>query len=222
MNAFQELQKVDWNNPGSLSTAARAILGVLIFAVVGALGYFIWIKGQLQQKQDLWTTEQTLRQDFEKKQQDAAGLAEKIKQLEQMCQILDNLLKKLPSKTQMPDLLVDISQEALQAGLQSEKFQPQPEILQEFYAEKPIALRMLGTYHEFGNFVSEVAKLPGGVILTMHDVALAPPESNQQRDVRPGRLVLEGRVKTYRYLEPEEGQTDCKAPDQKGAEGAKP
>jgi len=116
------------------------------------------------------------------------------------------LLRQLPSRTEMPELLVDVSQTALSAGLQQELFQPGTEIPKDFYAEKPIQLKMIGTYHQFGAFISGVASLPRVVILTMHDVSLTPlnapakgaePASNQL-------LVLQGTVKTYRYLDESE------------------
>ena len=96
-----------------------------------------------------------------------------------MEQQLQQMLRQLPSKTEMPDLIVDISQTALATGLNNELFQPGPETPKEFYAEKPIALRMVGTYHQFGAFVSGVASLPRVVILTMHDISLRPRARRQ-------------------------------------------
>jgi type IV pilus assembly protein PilO len=98
----------------------------------------------------------------------------------------------------MPDLIVDVSQTALASGINNELFQPGPETQLEFYAEKPISLRMVGTYHQFGAFVSGVASLPRVVIMTMHDIQLRP------RGDGDSALVLEGTVKTYRYLDEEE------------------
>jgi hypothetical protein len=97
----------------------------------------------------------------------------------------------------MPDLIVDVSQTALATGISNELFQPGPESAKEFYAEKPINLRMVGTYHQFGAFVSGVASLPRVVIMTMHNISLTP------RVGKPGLLVLEGTIKTYRYLDDE-------------------
>ena len=89
------------------------------------------------------------------------------------------MLRQLPSKTEMPDLIVDISQTALATGITNELFQPGPEIPKEFYAEKPIALRMVGTYHQFGGFVSGVASLPRVVIMTMHDISAEAAQQGQ-------------------------------------------
>jgi type IV pilus assembly protein PilO len=98
----------------------------------------------------------------------------------------------------MPDLIVDVSQTALATGISNELFQPGPETAKEFYAEKPINLRMVGTYHQFGAFVSGVASLPRVVIMTMHNISLTP------RAGKPGLLVLQGTIRTYRYLDDDE------------------
>ena len=109
------------------------------------------------------------------------------------------MLRQLPSKTEMPDLIVDISQTALASGIRNELFQPQPEQAQEFYAEQPIQIRMVGNYHQFGAFMSGVASLPRVVIMTMHNIALTPKDNS-------GSLVMEGTVKTYRYLDENDPQ----------------
>ena len=112
--------------------------------------------------------------------------------------MLQQMLRQLPSKNEMPDLIVDVSQTALASGITNELFQPGAENRLEFYAEKPIALRMVGTYHQFGAFVSGVASLPRVVIMTMHDISLTPRDGNE------ATLELEGTVKTYRYLDEDE------------------
>jgi type IV pilus assembly protein PilO len=104
----------------------------------------------------------------------------------------------------MPELLVDISQTAQAAGLVNELFQPGPETPKDFYAERPISLRMTGTYHQFGAFISGVASLPRVVILTLHDVSLTPKATAKDGVAGDGQLVLQGTVKTYRYLDDEE------------------
>ena len=114
------------------------------------------------------------------------------------------MLRQLPSKTEMPDLIVDISQTALATGISNELFQPGPEEPKEFYAEKPISLRMVGTYHQFGGFVSGVASLPRVVIMTMHDISLKPRGETGAGITANSPLELAGTVKTYRYLDEEE------------------
>ncbi|HLU13136.1 MAG TPA: type 4a pilus biogenesis protein PilO, partial [Arenimonas sp.] len=143
-------------------------------------------------------TERTLREEFQNKQGRAANLEPLKQQLAQMEVMLQQMLRQLPSKNEMPDLIVDISQTALAAGISNELFQPGAEVQRDFYAEKPISLRMVGTYHQFGAFVSGVASLPRVVIMTMHDIQLKP------RGQGDATLVLEGTVKTYRYLDADE------------------
>ncbi len=143
--------------------------------------------------------------DFEFKQQKSANLEAYEKQLADMQDLLQTMFRQLPSKTEMDKLLVDVSQTALAAGIDVQLFEPQAESFQDFYAERPIVIRMLGDYHEFGEFVSGVAALPRVVILTMHDISLKRASANQSRyGDSEGRLILEGRVKTYRYVDEEE------------------
>ena len=141
-----------------------------------------------------------LRSDFENKQQKAANLEAYEAQLEEMRELLKTMFRQLPGKTEMDKLLVDISQTALAAGIDVQLFQPLTEEPRDFYAERPIAIRMLGDYHQFGDFVSGVAALPRVVILTMHDISLRKATGQGAA----GRLVLEGQVKTYRYIDEDE------------------
>jgi type IV pilus assembly protein PilO len=122
------------------------------------------------------------------------------------------MFRQLPSRTEMDKLLVDVSQTALGAGIDVQLFQPNAEAYHDFYAERPISVRMLGDYHQFGEFVSGVASLPRVVILTMHDISL---RRAQRSDIgvtgRDGRLILEGIVKTYRYIDEDEAATRAQA-----------
>lgn len=208
MNPIEELQRLDWNNPGKLSTAGRSVLAALILIGIGALTYFLVIRGMLEDRDGRQAQERSLRADFEKKQADAARLPGLKQQLEDMRTMLQEMIRQLPNRTQMADILVDVSQEALATGIQTDRFEPQGEIAKDFYAERPILLRMVGTYHQFGEFVSGVASLPRVVILTMHDIALTPVAPGTTAaggpSVPPGTLVLQGTVKTYRYIEPAE------------------
>jgi type IV pilus assembly protein PilO len=180
------------------------------------LAYFLLIKGKREELEGLERQESDLRRDFEDKAGRAANLEPLKQQLAQMEQVLQQMLRQLPSKTEMPDLIVDISQTALSSGLANELFQPGPETPKEFYAEKPIALRMVGSYHQFGAFVSGVASLPRVVILTMHDISLKPRDL-KGRITDNSALELSGTVKTYRYLDEEE----TAAQEKKAAEAAK-
>ena len=193
---------LDFNNIGSWPKQAKAVFCVLLALLIVVLSYLVVVRGMTEELDGLEQREVSLRQEFEKEQKRAVNLEPLKQQLAQMEQVLQQMLRQLPSKTEMPDLIIDISQTALSSGLANELFQPEPETLKEFYAEKPIQLRMVGNYHQFGAFVSGVASLPRVVILTMHDISLKPKEG--KGGVNRGALELSGTVKTYRYLDEKE------------------
>ena len=208
-----DLSNLDFNNAGAWPPPVKAFFCALLVVVILFLGWYLFVSDQQDQLESLKRTEQNLRMDFEKEQAKAVNLEPLKEQLAEMEAMLQQMLRQLPSRTEMPDLIVDISQTALAAGIQNELFEPQPEIRKEFYAEKPIKLRMIGDYHQFGNFVSGVASLPRVVSMTMHDISLKP------RDEKAGSgLLLEGTVKTYRYLDEDEQAEVAQAAA--GAQGA--
>jgi type IV pilus assembly protein PilO len=208
---LSDINNLDAKNYGSWPMPVKFVSALLLFIVVLVAGYFMKIKPANDELDVLRAKEQELVGVFTEKQGKVVNLEEYKKQLEEMRELLRQMIRQLPSKTEMPDLLIDISQTALSAGIDNELFEPGPEVAKEFYAEKPITLRMKGTYHQFGAFVSGVASLPRVVILTMHDVSLTPSDKAPGSAARPGSpplasgtLVLEGTVKTYRYLDDEE------------------
>jgi len=217
-----KLSDLDFNNIGNWPQNYKIGFCVLVGFLILLLSYFLLIKGKREELDGLERTETQLRADFEDKAGRAANLEPLKQQLAQMEQVLQQMLRQLPSKTEMPDLIVDISQTALSSGLANELFQPGPETPKEFYAEKPIALRMVGSYHQFGAFVSGVASLPRVVILTMHDISLKPRD-NKGRITDNSALELSGTVKTYRYLDEEEtAAQEKKAADEARAAGGTP
>ncbi|HMB37768.1 MAG TPA: type 4a pilus biogenesis protein PilO [Wenzhouxiangellaceae bacterium] len=192
---LQEIRDLDFNDLGRASPGAKAFLLIVMAALIIGAGYWFVIKDQRADLANHERQETQLRQEFQEKQRKAASLEIYERQLSEMRTMLRTLLRQLPSKTEMPDLLVDISQTALAAGIDTELFEPRAEQIQDFYAEQPISIRMTGQYHQFGNFVSGVASLSRVVILTMQDISLEPVEG------RPGILRMEGTVTTYRYLD---------------------
>ncbi len=199
------LKDVNLNNTASWPQSYKIAFCALIAAfIIGLVWYFV-ITGQRDQLAELDRTEGDLRAKFEEKQGQAANLEPLKLQLAQMEQQLQQMLRQLPSKTEMPDLIIDISQTALATGITNELFQPGPEAPKEFYAEKPIQLRMVGTYHQFGAFVSGVASLPRVVIMTMHNIVLTPRNPTPGAKIGPNSVLqLAGTVKTYRYLDDNE------------------
>lgn len=209
---LNELRDLDFNDIGSAPASVRyIILGVLLVIILG-IGYYLLIMAKTEQLELVQNLENTLRVDFEAKQSKAANLESYEAQLAEMQELLETMFRQLPSKTEMDKLLVDVSQTALGAGIDVQLFQPNAEAFHDFYAERPISVRMLGDYHQFGEFVSGVASLPRVVILTMHDIAL---RRANDRDVGAnagdGRLILEGTVKTYRYIDEEEAAQRAEA-----------
>lgn len=192
-------KKLDINNIGSWPRNMQLVAAGVVVLVILLLAYLMMFRGKKEELAGLEAQEATLRKTFEEKQGQAANLEPLKQQLAQMEQELQQMLRQLPSKTEMPDLIVDISQTALASGIRNELFQPQPEQAQEFYAEQPIQIRMVGNYHQFGAFMSGVASLPRVVIMTMHNIALTPKDNS-------GSLVMEGTVKTYRYLDENDPQ----------------
>ena len=209
---LNELRDLDFNDIGSAPVSVRYVILGFLLVIILAIGYWLLIKAKVEQLELVQGLENTLRVDFEAKQAKAANLESYEIQLAEMEELLETMFRQLPSKTEMDKLLVDVSQTALGAGIDVQLFQPNAEAFHDFYAERPISVRMLGDYHQFGEFVSGVASLPRVVILTMHDIALRRATN---RDVGAnagdGRLILEGTVKTYRYIDEDEAEQRAEA-----------
>lgn len=197
MNVVEELQSLDVNDVGRWPLAFRVAVIVIVFVVVLGMGvYWFIIEDKAPQLQRVQEEEQTLRVSFENKQKKAANYDAYKAQLTQMEQSFGTMLRQLPGKTEIPSLIVDISQTGLAAGLQEKLFQPQAEIPKDFYAEKPIMITLSGGYHEIANFVSGIAALPR--IVTLHDINITPDNQDAYDD-----LTIQVTAKTYRYLEEE-------------------
>ena len=197
MNFADELKSLDVNDIGRWPFAFRAGVIAIVFVAVLGLGiYWTIIEDKAPQLKRAQDEEQTLRVSFENKQRKAANYDAYKAQLAQMEQSFGTMLRQLPGETEIPSLIVDISQTGLAAGLQEKLFQPQAEIPRDFYAEKPITISLSGGYHEIANFVSGVAALPR--IVTLHDINITPDTP----DVYDS-LTLQVTAKTYRYLEEE-------------------
>lgn len=196
-NFLEELQSLDANDIGRWPFAFRAgVIGIVFTVVVGLGIYWIIIEDKAPALERAQEEEVTLRQVFENKQRKAANYDDYKAQLAQMEQSFGTMLRQLPGETEIPSLIVDISQTGLAAGLQEKLFQPQPEVPRDFYAEKPITISLSGGYHEIAKFVSGIAALPR--IVTLHDIRISP-DSPDNFD----SLTLQVTAKTYRYIEEE-------------------
>ncbi len=205
-----DLNNLDFNNVGAWPVPVKAGLIVVVCILILVAGYFLDIKGQLENLDRARAQEAKLKQEFERKQAKAANLEKYKAQLEEMKKSFGTMLRQLPSKTEVEDLLVDISQTGLAAGVEFQLFQPGQERQIEFYAELPIKMKMTGTYHQFGRFVSGIAALPR--IVTLHDI-------NITRDKKSGKLVMEVTAKTYRYMDEAEIAAARKAKKAKRKKG---
>ncbi len=202
-----DLNELDLSNVGAWPMPVKAALIVIVCIAVLALGYFLDIKSQLDGLDRARAQEIQLKQDFEKKQAKAANLDAYKKQMEEMKKSFGVMLRQLPSKTEVEDLLVDISQTGLASGIEFQLFKPQGERQIEFYAELPIQMKMTGTYHQFGKFVSGIAALPR--IVTLHNIKISRGKSGD-------KLQMSVTAKTYRYLDEAEIAAARKAKKKKG------
>ena len=200
MPDFSKLD-LDPNNIGNWPGPLKGVVILILCAAVLGAGYWFDTKDQLITLEGAQKKEVELKRVFEFKQKKAANLDALRDQLKEMKESFGNLLRLLPNKTEIEGLLVDISQSGLSAGLEFELFKPGAEQAAEFYAIQPIQIRVTGTYHEFGNFVSTVAALPR--IVTQHDVSMVPKNTGAV-GAGGGELVMNMVAKTYRYLEEDE------------------
>ena len=195
MNLIEELQSLDINEPGRWPLPFRIAGVVLVFIAVSAFGIYMYvIKTDIPALETAQEEELNLRTTFEERQPRAANFNAYRDQLAQIEERFGTMLMQLPGRTEVDNLLVDISQTGLGAGLEEELFRPMGEIRRDFYAELPIQIRLRGSYHELGDFVSGIAALPR--IVTLHDIQIATDDSDIFDE-----LVLNVTAKTYRYLE---------------------
>lgn len=198
MNLIEELRSLDPRDPGRWPLAARAgaVAACFLILTIVLTYVFVWDeqRPELQRRED---TEQQLRQEFKTKHSKAVNLEVYKQQLKDIERSFGALLRQLPGKTEVPNLLVDISQTGLSAGLEEKLFQPQPEQKKDFYAELPIKISLTGSYHQFGEFVSGIAALPR--IVTLHDIEI----KSLNKDAYD-QLTLDLTAKTYRYLDEDE------------------
>jgi type IV pilus assembly protein PilO len=226
MTFVEQLQQLDFKDIGRWPFLFRAlgVLIVFVFLVFLLVWYFVWgSNGNRPELLKARAEQVTLWNTFDEKQRKAANLEAYRQQLAEIERTFGAMLRQLPGKTEVPSLLVDISQTGLAAGLQERLFQPGAETKKDFYAELPIKIQLTGGYHEFGQFVSGIAALPR--IVTLHDIEISRG-SRSGGSARRGapapsdELTLNLTAKTYRYLD--EDETAAAAPaDDKGKKGGK-
>jgi len=188
---LSELNELDFEDIGNWPAAAKALAIAAVCIAILFAGYWFDTKEQLAELEQIEKKERKLKAEYKSNAKKAANIGLYKQQMTDMKQSFGAMLKQLPSKTEVAELLVDVSQTGLASGLEFELFKVDPEIPLEFYAELPIRLRVTGEYHEFGNFVSGVAALPR--IVTLHDFSIKGGKNNL--------LVMEATAKTYRYID---------------------
>lgn len=190
----QDFKGLDPNDPGLWPVAPRvAVFIALLVATLAAFWWFDW-QDQIDTLERVQAEEMQLRESWVAKKRQAVNLEEHRRQLAEIDRQFGALLKQLPNRAEMDSLLSDINQAGLGRGLQFELFKPGADVVKEFYAEMPIEIRVLGVYHDLGEFVSDVARMPR--IVTLNNIGL-----DADKD---GKLKLEARATTYRYLDEEE------------------
>jgi type IV pilus assembly protein PilO len=197
MSVLDDLRNLDTNDPGRWPLPIRIGAVSLLFAAVVAGGVYMFvIKDEVPRLERAQREERELRTQFEDRQRKAANFDAYRAQLAEIERDFGAMLRQLPGQTEVPSLLVDISQTGLGAGLEEDLFDEVGEVRKDFYAELQIKLRYRGNYHELGNFVSGIAALPR--IVTLHDIQIRPVRDGSADD-----LVLDVTAKTYRYLDEE-------------------
>ncbi|MDD2768447.1 MAG: type 4a pilus biogenesis protein PilO [Methylococcus sp.] len=212
------LARVNWDleYAGSWPMPVKLAAIALLSAVLAGVWYYLDTSVQMAELDTLRHREEELKESFEVKQKKAVNLDEYRLQLSDIEKTFGDLLRQLPDRTQVPDLLVDVSQTGLASGLEFELFKPGNEVSKDFYAELPIEIRVVGTYMEFGAFVSGLASLPR--IVTVHNVKISSRAADTGNGAKTpeASLVMTALVKTYRYLE------DGAVPPSSAAERRKP
>lgn len=187
-----DLSDLDFNNVGSWPVAVKVIACVLLLIAVLALGYNFHLKDLQAQLERVEGDEVSLKEQFATKAFQSANLEAYREQMQEMEVSFGSMLKQLPSDTEVPGLLEDITRTGLGSGLEFEEIKLLPEAAQQFYIELPIQIKVVGAYHDLATFVSGVASLPR--IVTLHDFELLPLKGESESSLRMSILA-----KTYRY-----------------------
>lgn len=209
---LSELNELDFNNIGQWPLPAKAGLVALVFFAVLGIGYWFDTQNQMTSLESNKNQEQTLKQSLTAQRGKALNLDAYKEQLQEMRRSFGAMIRQLPNQTEVAELLVDVSQTGLANGLEFELFQPVDEVRKDFYAEMPIRLKVVGNYHQFGNFVSDLAALPR--IVTLHDIRISISGNRRGKKANDSsgvQLSMEAIAKTYRYID-----DDKKAKKDKG------
>jgi type IV pilus assembly protein PilO len=205
-----QFEGLQGRHPGLWPLAPRLLCAAGVIAAVAVLGHFAYWSGQFEEQERLALEETTLRTDYKTKMAQAINLEALQAQKLQVDQYVERLEKQLPSKAEMAALLSDINQAGVGRGLQFELFRPGQVMVRDYYAELPIDIKVVGSYHDIGAFAGDMANLPR--IVTLNNMSVSAGKD--------GVLTLDAVAKTFRYLDPEELTAQRKArDDKKGKKG---
>ena len=188
---FSDLNNLDFKEIASAPAPVKALTLAVLFAVIVAAGWYFVLADAKAALEAAEREEVSLRDTYAVKKGQAYHYDAHKRRLAEVEQSLDSLLRQLPNRSQMDALLTDINQAGVGRGLEFELFRPGTETPADFYAMLPVAIKVVGKYHDMGDFVNDLAKLPR--IVSVHDVVLAP--------AKDADLVMEARIQTYRYLD---------------------
>jgi len=200
---IEEIRGTNWKDPGGWGAAPKVLVLLAVLIAIPVAGYFIDTSAQIEDLERLQNAEQTLKQQYLSKKKLAINLDLHRQQLREIDTQFGTLLRQLPNRSQMDALLVDINQAGLGRGLQFELFRPSAgEITRDFYAERPITVKVVGNYHDMGAFASDVGQLSR--IVTLNDVSI-------QATGKEGLLTMDVTARTFRYLDDDELAAQRKA-----------
>ena len=195
---LEDFKNIDIKTAGNLPMPVKLVLATMLFCMILVGGYLLIWTPSLDELEIAKNKEVELRNTLTDKRRMAFNLNAYKQQMRDIEKTFGALLKQLPDKSQMDGLLTDINQAGLAQGLVFDYFKPQDEKLSEFYAEKPIAIKVVGSYHQLGHFAEDISKLSR--IVTLNDIAVMPV-SKDQKETKEGQLSMEVVAKTYRYLD---------------------
>lgn len=207
---LEDFNNIDFNNTGSLPLPVKAVLLSVAFILIAGAGYWFLWKPALEELDQAKAKETELRQVFLDKKRQAVNLDAYRQQMVDIEKTFGALLRQLPDKSQMDGLLTDINQAGLERGLEFELFKPGQEVQADFYAEMPISIKVVGSYHNLGLFASDVSRLSR--IVTLNNLNI----TSGGKDVKDNLLVMEAVAKTYRYLDSNEVASKQAAQKAKG------
>jgi len=199
---LDEFKRTNWKDAGTWHTVPKVFVWLVIIVAVPVAGFLADTRSQIDELEELRGKEEKLKEEYLAKKKQAINLDLHRQQLREIDTQFGALLRQLPNRSQMDALLVDINQAGLGRGLQFDLFRPAPsEITRDFYAERPIAVKVVGNYHDMGAFASDVGQLPR--IVTLNDVTITAGKDNQ--------LTMDATARTFRYLDEDEIAVQRKA-----------